>query len=80
MKIESNGKNYKIVETLVKSGIPVMGHIGYTPQFKKNFKVHGLNSKEDKRLILESKKIESAGAFSIVLECIAKKTSNRTAI
>lgn len=73
VKIESNGKNYKIVETLVKSGIPVMGHIGYTPQFKKNFKVHGLNSKEDKRLILESKKIESAGAFSIVLECIAKK-------
>ena len=77
VKIESNGKNYKIVETLVKSGIPVMGHIGYTPQFKKNFKVHGLNSKEDKRLILESKKIESAGAFSIVLECIAKKTSKK---
>ena len=35
VKIESNKKNYNIVDELVSSNIPVMGHIGYTPQFKK---------------------------------------------
>ena len=41
VKIESNKKNSNIVSTLVKANIPVMGHIGYTPQFKKKFKVEG---------------------------------------
>ena len=38
VKIESNKKNYRIIEKLVKKNIPVMGHIGFTPQFKKNLK------------------------------------------
>ena len=75
VKIESNGRNYNIVKNLVWSGIPVMGHIGYTPQFKKNFKVQGQKSKEEKRLIHEAKMIEEAGAFSIVLECITKRVA-----
>ena len=37
VKIESNKKNFNIIETLVKKNIPVMGHIGFTPQFKKRF-------------------------------------------
>ena len=37
VKIESNKNNYKIVKFLVKNKIPVMGHIGFTPQFKKIF-------------------------------------------
>jgi len=48
VKIESNGKNYSVVKNLVKSGIPVMGHIGYTPQFKKKFKTQGLKKKKKK--------------------------------
>jgi len=75
VKIESNGKNYSVVKNLVKSGIPVMGHIGYTPQFKKKFKTQGLKKKEEKKLIQEAKMIEKAGAFSIVLECVAKKAA-----
>ena len=51
-----------------------MGHIGYTPQFKK-FKIEGINKKEIKSLIKEAKLIENAGAFSIILECIAPKAS-----
>ena len=35
VKIESNNKNFKIIKFLVKNKIPVMGHIGFTPQFKK---------------------------------------------
>ena len=77
VKIESNGKNFNIIKHLVKSGIPVMGHIGFTPQYKKKFKPHGLKKNEEKKLIEESKKIEKAGAFSIVLECIAEKTAKK---
>ena len=51
-----------------------MGHIGYTPQFKKKFKVEGKNKIEQKKLLKLAKKIEKAGAFSIVLECISKNS------
>ena len=54
-----------------------MGHIGYTPQFKKKFKVEGKNKKEVSKLIKEAKLIEKAGAFSIVLECITPLTAKK---
>ena len=54
-----------------------MGHIGFTPQFKKKFSVQGTNLKNKKKLILDAKKIEKAGAFSIVLECIKKDTAKK---
>ena len=54
-----------------------MGHIGYTPQFKKKFKVVGKNKKEANKLIREAILIENAGAFSIVLECIDPQTSKK---
>ena len=75
VKLESNSKNYEIIKELVKSKIPVMGHIGYTPQFKKKFKVEGFTPSQEKVLINEAIKIEKAGAFSIVLECVAPKAS-----
>ena len=75
VKIESNSKNYNIIQHLVKAGVPVMGHIGFTPQFKGKFRVCGHNQKEKNKLIKEAKNIEKAGAFSIVLECITSKTS-----
>ena len=45
VKIESNNKNFKIIREIIKAKIPVMGHIGYTPQFKNKFKVEGKNMK-----------------------------------
>ena len=79
--MESNGKNFNILKKLVQSGIPVMGHIGYTPQYKGKFKPQGVKNNEQKKLINEALKIQKAGAFSIVLECInsdtAKKITNR---
>ena len=75
IKIESNGKNHKIIKELVKMNIPVMGHIGYTPQFKNNFKVEGISRLDTLKLLKEANLIEKAGAFSIVLECISTKTA-----
>ena len=77
VKLESNGKNFNIVKKIVESGMPVMGHIGYTPQYKKTFKPQGLKQKEEKKLILDAIKIERAGAFAIVLECINFKTAKK---
>ena len=75
VKIESNYKNSNVIKALVKARIPVMGHIGYTPQFKKKFSVQGVNSNTKQKLLLDAKKIEKAGAFSVVLECIKKETA-----
>ena len=84
VKLESNKKNYKIIEHLVKKNIPVMGHIGFTPQFKKKFKLEGQTKLEAFKLLKEAKLIEKAGAFSIVLECLttisAKEISNKLKI
>jgi 3-methyl-2-oxobutanoate hydroxymethyltransferase len=75
VKVESNNKNFKIIKKLVKKNIPVMGHIGYTPQFKKKFSVEGDTFSKTKKLLEEALSIQKAGAFSIVLECILPKTS-----
>ena len=75
VKIESNNKNFKIIKAIAEAKIPVMGHIGFTPQFKKKFKVEGKNKVEVKQLIREAVSIEKAGAFSIVLECITPDTA-----
>ena len=75
VKIESNNKNFKIIKEIKKAKIPVMGHRGYTPQFKNKFKVQGKNKNEIKKLIKEALLIEKAGAFSIVLECITPNTA-----
>ncbi len=75
VKLESNNKNFKIIKSLVNKRIPVMGHIGYTPQFKKKFKLEGDTKLKAKRLLKEALLIEKAGAFSIVLECVSSMTS-----
>ncbi len=71
IKLESNKNNYEIIKFLNKKKIPVMGHIGYTPQFKKKFKIEGQSKKETRKLLKEALSIQRAGAFSIVLECLS---------
>ena len=75
VKLESNNKNFNIIKELVNSKIPVMGHIGYTPQFKKKFRVEGKSTLGTQKLLKEAKLIEKAGAFSIVLECLTPNAS-----
>jgi 3-methyl-2-oxobutanoate hydroxymethyltransferase len=75
VKLESNNKNFKIIKKLVEKKIPVMGHIGYTPQFKKKFKIEGSTPSTEKKLLKEALLIQKAGAFSLVLECISPKAA-----
>jgi len=76
IKMECNGKNFKIIESVIKMGIPVMGHIGFTPQYYKKFRVRGLLEKDRLKLIDEAKKNEKAGVFCIVVECVADFVAN----
>ena len=77
VKMECNGKNFDIIESVVRLGIPVMGHIGFTPQYYKKFKVQGLLKKDCFKLVEEAKKNEEAGAFSIVVECVSNNTAKK---
>jgi 3-methyl-2-oxobutanoate hydroxymethyltransferase len=58
------------VRTLVEAGIPVMGHLGFTPQSVNviGVKVQGRDDDGRERLLAEAKRLEEAGAFAIVLE------------
>ena len=84
IKLENNKNNYEIIEHLVKKKIFVMGHVGYTPQFKKKFRIEGQSYEEAKKILKDAKLIEKAGAFSIVLECLspnaAKLVTNKIQI
>ena len=75
VKLEDNRNNHKIIKYLIKRNIPVMGHIGYTPQFKKRFKLEGQSRKEIDVLLNQAKLIENSGAFAIVLECLTSKAA-----
>ena len=77
VKLENYKNNYKIINHLVKKKIPVIGHIGYTPQFKKKFRLEGETNKEIQNLIKEAKLIEKAGAFAIVLECLTSNAAKK---
>ena len=77
VKMECNGKNFQIIESVVKMGVPVMGHIGYTPQYYKKFRLQGLLDKDHYKLIDEAKKNEKAGVFSIVVECVSHSVAKK---
>ena len=80
VKLEGGKKISKIVSTLVKNNIPVMGHLGLLPQSDKTFKFKGKKESERKNILEDAKLLEKLGAFSIVLECVesslAKKITN----
>ncbi|MCX5696051.1 MAG: 3-methyl-2-oxobutanoate hydroxymethyltransferase [Candidatus Omnitrophica bacterium] len=66
----------KVTEEILKAGIPVMGHIGLTPQTADQlggFKVQGKDANAARRLIEQAQLLEKLGCFSIVLECVPDK-------
>jgi len=70
VKLEGGKKIYQIVKTLIKNKIQVMGHLGVLPQSAKNFRFKGKKLIERKNILRDSKLLEQAGVFSIVLECV----------
>ncbi len=78
VKIEGGTRVKDIVSHLVKNKIPVLGHIGITPQtVKGKFKSKGKTETEKKKLIKDAKVLEESGAFGIVLECIYSDISKK---
>jgi 3-methyl-2-oxobutanoate hydroxymethyltransferase len=73
IKLEGGAVHAELVRRLVSAGIPVMGHIGLTPQsFHQlgGFKVQGRDAGGRERLIADARALEEAGAYAIVLEAI----------
>lgn len=73
VKLEGGVKFKEHIRAIVDASIPVMGHIGMTPQSVNafgGFKVQGKSIEDAKRVIEDAKVVEEAGAFAVVLECV----------
>jgi len=68
--IKLEGESYEAASAIVKSGIPVLGHLGLTPQTAIEFKVQGKNASTAKEILEAAKRLEGVGCFGIVLECV----------
>ena len=72
VKIEGGVRSARVIEAMVKAGIPVMGHIGWTPQAQLGMggkvKVQGKDRPQARSLLADALAVQEAGAFSIVLE------------
>ena len=76
VKVEGGLEICETVAAMVRAGIPVMGHIGLTPQTAGalgGYKVQGRDAQSARRLLAEAKGLSEAGAFALVLECIPDK-------
>lgn len=79
VKLEGGQRSVEQIKALVTAGIPVMGHIGFTPQSVNNlggFKVQGRGDSAEE-LILEARAVEAAGAFAVVLEMVPAELAAR---
>lgn len=73
VKLEGIAGHDDIISHIVDSGIPVMGHIGLTPQSVNQlggYRVQGKTDEKAKELIEDAQALEEAGCFAIVLECV----------
>lgn len=76
VKLEGGAAVCPQIEAIVAASIPVMAHIGLTPQSVNSFggfKVQGKSETTAKHILEEAKRVEKAGAFAVVLECIPAK-------
>lgn len=76
VKLEGGAAVCPQIKAIVEAQIPVVAHIGLTPQAVNafgGFKVQGKNEADARRLLEEAKAVEEAGAFAVVLECVPAK-------
>ena len=67
-----------VIRRLVETGIPVMGHLGFTPQFLNTlggYKIQGKTKEAADEILKQAKKLEKAGVFSIVLEMVPQESA-----
>ena len=80
VKVEGGERRIELIARLVEAEIPVMGHVGLTPQSVNalgGFKVQGRSADAAQQLLRDSRAVEAAGAFSIVLESIPREIAAR---
>jgi 3-methyl-2-oxobutanoate hydroxymethyltransferase len=73
VKLEGVDGHEDVIRQIVGSGVPVMGHLGLTPQSVNQFggfRVQGKNGDDAAKLLRQARALEALGCFSIVLECI----------
>jgi 3-methyl-2-oxobutanoate hydroxymethyltransferase len=84
VKIEgASKKRRKLIEAMVEAEIPVIGHVGLTPQsicHLGQFKVRGKDSEEARRICAEAQDLERAGVFAVILECIPEELARRITV
>jgi len=76
VKLEGANGNLEFIQHIVQSGVPVMGHVGMTPQHVHafgGFKVQGKTDSTHQAILAQAKKLEESGCFAIVLECVPQK-------
>ena len=76
VKVEGGVRTARVIEALVRAGIPVMGHIGLTPQTINTFgkiRVQGKTREQARSLIADALAVQEAGAFSMVLELVPEQ-------
>jgi 3-methyl-2-oxobutanoate hydroxymethyltransferase len=76
VKVEGGVRSARIIEALVKAGIPVMGHIGLTPQSANaigKFRIQGKTREQARALLHDALAVQEAGAFSVVLELVPEQ-------
>lgn len=77
VKVEGGVRSGRTIEALARAGIPVMGHIGWTPQSKHalggKVRVQGKTSDRARSLLADALAVQEAGAFSIVLELVPEQ-------
>ena len=78
VKIEGAGHQALLIEHLVEAGIPVVGHLGLTPQSVLQLGGHRVQAKDEaaaRCLVSDAEKVEAAGAAALVLECVPAKVA-----
>ncbi|MGE8204306.1 3-methyl-2-oxobutanoate hydroxymethyltransferase [Heyndrickxia sp. NPDC080065] len=83
VKVEGAGNVIPMIKALTDSGIPVMAHLGLTPQtvgVLGGYKVQGKTAEAANQLIEDAIKCEEAGAFAIVLECVPKQLAKEVTV
>src|SRR6266852_7878885 len=76
VKVEGGERRIELIARLVEAEIPVMGHVGLTPQSMHalgGFKVQGKTPDAAERLLRDARAVEAAGAFAVVLEAVPRE-------